>query len=122
MKKAGLPLLIAALAIVSGNAVAKGKQNDFKTVTRVHYVQDCIKLNEGKMNIYEATHKCSCVIDELAKVFSEAEFEEANAGFRYKNLPGERGATFRDDKGVKSGIDLFHKTHIEAYESCRMRR
>jgi hypothetical protein len=55
-------------------------------------------------------------------VFTEKDFEDANTGFRYQNLPGERGAMFKDDADVTDGIGLFKKTHAEAYESCRIRR
>jgi len=96
--------------------------NDFSTVTRVQFVMDCMELNQGKMNAYETVHKCSCVVDELAKTFTQTEFEDANAGFRFRNLPGDRGAQFRDDKGVQSGIKLFKQAHSDAYEECRIRR
>ncbi|MDB2705484.1 hypothetical protein N9Y67_02965 [Pseudomonadota bacterium] len=118
IKKISMSVLAASLVVISSASVA----NDFSTVTRVHFVQDCISLNAGKMNVYESTHKCSCVIDELAKVFTEAEFEDANTGFRFKNLPGDRGAVFGDDTDVQDGISLFQKTHAEAYASCRIRR
>jgi uncharacterized protein (DUF2235 family) len=118
MKKASMSLLTAALVALPGLGVA----NDFSTVTRVHYVQDCLSLNEGKMNIYEATHKCSCVVDKLAEVFTQTQFEDANAGFQFRNLPGDRGGMFRDDTDVTDGISLFKKVHAEAYETCRIRR
>lgn len=118
MRKLSMSIAAVGLIAVSNVSVA----NDFSTVTRVHFVQDCISLNQGKMNIYEATHKCSCVVDELAKVFTEAEFEDANAGFRFSNLPGDRGAVFRDDADVKDGVSLFQKAHAEAYDACRIRR
>jgi len=118
MKNPSISLLAAGLIMLPGLSFA----NDFSTVTRVHYVQDCIKLNEGKMNIYEATHKCSCVVDKLAEVFTQTQFEDANAGFQFRNLPGDRGGVFRDDADVTDGISLFKKTHVEAYEACRIRR
>ncbi len=118
MKKAGLLLAAAGLSVVSSIAVA----NDFTTVSRVRYVQDCIIQNDGKMNVYEATLKCSCVIDKLAEDFTQVEFENANAGFRYRNIPGDRGAMFKDDTDIQDGIKSFKQLHGEAYQSCRMRR
>ncbi|NQY25647.1 MAG: hypothetical protein HRT92_00555 [Piscirickettsiaceae bacterium] len=117
MKKAGILLAAAGLSVVSNIAVA----NDFTTVTRVRYVQDCITFNEGKMNIYESTLKCSCVIDTLAENFTQVEFENVNAGFRYRNIPGDRGGMFKDDIDVQDGIKTFKELHLEAYKSCRMR-
>ncbi|HDY86175.1 hypothetical protein LCGC14_0921870 [marine sediment metagenome] len=117
MNKAGITLLMAGLLGIPGLSAA----NDFSTLTRVQYVQDCIASNQGKMNIYEATNKCSCVVDKLAESFTETEFEDADTGFKYRNLPGDRGAMFRDDADVVDGIDHFKKAHAEAYDSCRMR-
>lgn len=118
MKKAGMSLLAAGLVILP----SVGMSNDFSTVTRVKYVQECIELNQGRMNLYEATYKCSCVVDKLAEVFTESQFEDANAGFQFQNLPGDRGGMFRDDADVVDGIGLFKKTHADAYDSCRIRR
>lgn len=117
MKHPRLLLIAASLFLLPSISSA----NDFSTVTRVQYVMDCLQLNEGKMNIYEATHKCSCVVDKLAAVFTQSEFEAANAGFQFRNLPGDRGGMFRDDADVTDGIGLFKKTHADAYESCRIR-
>lgn len=117
MNKAGITLLMTGLLALPGISLA----NDFTTVTRVQYVQDCIASNQGKMNIYEATSKCSCVIDKLAESFTQVEFEDANTGFQYRNLPGDKGGMFRDDTDVVDGISDFIKAHAEAYKSCRMR-
>jgi len=116
MKIAGTSLIAAGLMILPTMAMS----NDFSTVTRVHYVNDCMTANTD-MNVYEGTHKCSCVIDKLAEVFSEKEFEDISVGFRYKNLPADRGATFRDDKNITSGLKLYDKTIAEAYKECRIR-
>jgi hypothetical protein len=117
MKHPQLSLIAASLLMLPGISMA----NDFSTVTRVQYVMECIQLNDGKMNLYEVTHKCSCVVDKLADVFTQREFEDANTGFQLRNLPGDRGGVFKDDEDVKSGIGLFKKTHADAYASCRIR-
>jgi len=64
MKHPQLSLIAASLLMLPGIGMA----NDFSTVTRVQFVMECIQLNDGKMNLYEATHKCSCVVDKLAEV------------------------------------------------------
>lgn len=118
MKKTSISLIIAGIMTLP----SIGTANDFLTVTTVQYVQQCIELNGGKMNLYEATYKCSCVIDKLAEDFTQVEFEEANTGFQLKNLPGDRGGEFRDDKGVRSGISSFQEKHVVAYQTCKIRR
>ncbi len=117
MKKTSMAILAASLIAASGLSQA----HDFKTITRVHFVQDCVKANESTMNIYEATTKCSCVIDKLAEVFTEKQFEELETGYLYRNMPGDRGGEFKDDADVNDYIDLFKKTNAKAYKECRMR-
>jgi hypothetical protein len=116
MKIAGITLIAAGLTVVPTMAMS----NDFSTVTRVQYVMDCMEAN-SHMNVYEGVHKCSCVVDKLAEVFTQTEFEDISVGFMYRNLPADRGATFRDDKQIRSGLKLFEKTQAEAYQSCRIR-
>jgi hypothetical protein len=118
MKKTSISLIIAGMMALP----SIGTANDFLTVTTVQYVQQCIELNSGKMNLYESTYKCSCVIDKLAEDFTQTEFEEANTGFQLKNMPGDRGGEFRDDKNVRAGISSFQEKHVEAYEKCKIRR
>ena len=117
MRKTSISLLVAGLAALP----ALGLANDFSTITRVQYVLGCIDANP-KMNLYEASNKCSCVVDKLAEVFTQREFEEADTGFQMRNMPADRGGMFRDDADVKEGIGLFQKTHAEAYDACRVRR
>jgi hypothetical protein len=115
MNKAGMTLVAAGMAVLPTMAMS----NDFSTVTRVHFVMDCMQAHPD-MNVYESTNKCSCVIDKIADVFSQEEFEDISTGFMYKNMPADRGATFRDDKGIKSGLKLFEETNANAYESCNL--
>ncbi len=117
MKKTSILLIIASMMTLPSIATA----NDFLTVTTVQYVQQCMERNQGKMNLYEATYKCSCVIDKLAEEFTQTEFEEADTGFQLKNLPGDRGGEFKDDKKVGGLIGRFQKVHAQAYEDCKMR-
>lgn len=117
MNNTRLALLAAALWALASASMA----NDFSTVARVKFVQDCLSSHPN-MNVYEGTHKCSCVIDKVAQVFTQREFEDANTGFQLKNLPGDRGGVFRDDDDVMDGIGLFKKVHAQAYKACHIKR
>ena len=117
MKKISLALFVASLMALPSISMA----NDFSTVTRVQYVLDCMDSNP-KMNVYEGSNKCSCVVDEIAKVFTQREYEDINTGYQMSNLPADRGGVFRDDDRVGTGIKSFKQVHAEAYESCRIRR
>jgi hypothetical protein len=104
--------------MLSFNAIAEN-QKDFSTVTKVQYVNDCMQANT-KLNVYEGVHKCSCVVDKLDEAFTQTEFEDINTGYMYKNLPADRGAQFRDDKGLSSGIDKYEELSASAYKECRI--
>jgi hypothetical protein len=113
-----MSLLVAGMIATAPSLVFA---NDFSTITRVHYVQECIGANP-KMNLYEATYKCSCVVDKLAEQFTEKQFEEADTGFQMSNMPADRGGMFRDDADVTDGIGRFKQVHAEAYKACKIRR
>ena len=61
MNKLTRPLLCASLVLLCGTAIA----NDFPTVDRVTYVQECMRTHPGPN--YEMVNKCSCALDALAK-------------------------------------------------------
>jgi len=116
MKKMGASLLVAGFIALPSIAMA----NDFSTITRVQYVLDCMDSNP-KMNVYEGSNKCSCVIDEVAESFTQREYEDINTGFQMRNLPADRGGVFRDDEGVRAGLRTFEQIHSDAYKNCRIR-
>jgi hypothetical protein len=116
MRNISLSMLVAGLVMLPSVTMA----NDFTTAARVQFVLECMDGNP-KMNVYEGVNKCSCVADELAKHFTQREFEEANTGFQFRNLPADRGAMFRDDDAVTSGIKSFKHIYADAYKTCRIR-
>ena len=121
MTKTRLTMLVAGMAFLPGLAMADdhGKQ-DFSTVTKVHYVQDCMTAN-GDMNVYESVHKCSCVVDKLDEAFTETEFDDISTGYMYKNLPADKGAQFRDDKELNKVSDKYEEVIAAAYKDCKLK-
>ena len=115
MKKISLAMLAAGMVILP----SIGSANDFSTVTRVHYVLDCMHANPT-MNVYEAVNKCSCVVDKLAENFSQREFEDIDTAYQLRNMPADKGEEFRDDAGVKGNMKKFEKIHAAAYKYCRI--
>ncbi|MDX1574260.1 MAG: hypothetical protein R3341_09550 [Methylophaga sp.] len=120
MIKTSLTMLVAGMAFLPGLAMADDhSEQDFSTVTKVHYVQDCMTANSD-MNVYESVHKCSCVIDKIDMSFTQQEFEDIHTGYMYKNLPADRGAQFRDDKVLNDSMDKFDKVIKTAYKECKL--
>ncbi|MCB2425926.1 hypothetical protein [Methylophaga pinxianii] len=118
MKKTSLTVLFASMAMLSAAAIADDHV-DFSTVTKVQYVTDCMQAN-NKLNVYEGINKCSCVVDKLDEAFTQTEFEDISTAYMYRNLPADRGAQFRDDKGLSSGMDKYEEVSATAYKECRI--
>lgn len=124
MNFAKLTVIAAGMTLMPLSAIAddhKKDEHDYSTVNRVHYVQECMAAN-GHMNVYEATHKCSCVIDKIAEDFTQTEFEDLSTAYKYKNMPADKGAQFRDHKGLSADMDKYEKTVVDAYRTCRITR
>jgi len=120
MTKTSLTMLVAGMAFMPALAMADDhSEQDFSTVTKVHYVQDCVTAN-GDMNVYESVHKCSCVIDKIDTVFTQREFEDVSTGYKYKNMPADKGAQFRDDKVLNDTMDKFDTVIKAAYKECKL--
>ncbi len=62
--------------------------NDFPTLARVEYVQECINRTGGQQN---HMYQCVCVVDRIAETMSYDEFVESSTFAKYSTLPGEGG-------------------------------
>ncbi|EMR12662.1 hypothetical protein MPL1_09290 [Methylophaga lonarensis MPL] len=114
MNKLSTSLFAAAMIAIPSLAAA----NDFSTMTRVQYVQECVQSNPH-MNLYESTNKCSCVIDEIAKEYNQVEFDDAAASYKYRNMVADRGRTVRQNS--REAVSKFEKVLLTSYETCKMR-
>lgn len=84
-----LPLL-CALGWVAGSACA----NDFPTVERVVFVQECMRNHPGPQ--FEMTNKCSCALDALAAQVKYDEYVTLSTVGKAMSIGGERGGAIRD--------------------------
>lgn len=92
--------------------------HDYPTYARVEYVNDCV-VKSGKLaNLYQ----CSCVIDRMADRLTYDDFVEASTFVKYKDLPGEGGALFRETERGRSMAKLFDQVESEAYRACGLAR
>lgn len=123
MNFAKLTVIAAGMSLMPTFAMADdhGEDHDYSTVNRVHYVQECMAAN-GDMNVYEGTHKCSCVIDKIAEDFTETQFEDLSTAYKYKNMPADKGAQFRDHEELSADMKDYEKTVTDAYRTCRITR
>ena len=68
------PLLIAALAAAASLVGTAARANDFPTVARVLWVQDCLREHPGPN--FEMINKCACAADRVADQLSIEQYDE----------------------------------------------
>lgn len=112
MKKPFNILLSATLALFCGVAIA----NDFPTVERVNYVQECMRTHPGPN--FEMVNKCSCALDALAKEVKHAEYVEMSTASNANSIGGERGNTIRDTETLQAKIKKYREVQARAKKGC----
>ena len=110
-----LPSLLGAALLCASSVAADSPVNDYPTVARVEFVQDCISKHGGKL---ENLYQCSCAIDRIANSLSYDDFVEASTYAKYSSLPGEGGGIFRDSDKARQMAKRYRETEAEAYRSC----
>lgn len=101
-----------ALPLAAGLAAA----NDFPTVDRVLYVQDCVKAHPGPY--YEMVNKCSCALDTLAREIKHEDYVDMNTIVNAMSIGGERGNSLRDNETVKPQIKRWRELQAKAKNAC----
>ncbi len=102
-----------ALCAASTPALA----NDFPTIDRVRFVQECMALRNSIK--YETLYACSCTLDKIAAQISYDKFVEADSYVRMRNMRGERGGLFRDsDDHARTVRKRFHDVKARAEAGC----
>lgn len=89
--------------------------NDYPTADRVEYVLECLYDHGGKQ---EYVYKCSCAIDEVAKVLPYDEYLEVSTAARYQTLGGDRGGEFRDPEAVKDAVKKYRELQTQSKQQC----
>jgi hypothetical protein len=90
--------------------------NDFPTVDRVLYVQDCIKANPGPY--YEMVNKCSCALDTVAREVTHDEYVSMTTIVNAVTIGGERGSEMRDNESLKPQIKRYRELQAQARKAC----
>lgn len=106
--------LLSACALII--AAAPSLANDFPTVERVLYVQDCIRANPGPN--YEMVAKCSCALDTLARDVKYADYVSMTTIVNAMSIGGERGNDLRDNETVKPQIKRYRDLQALVKKAC----
>lgn len=110
MNKTALLLCLAAAAAVPARA------NDFPTVDRVLYVQECMRANPGPY--YEMVNKCSCALDRVAEQVRHEDFVSMQTIVNAMTIGGERGNDLRDNETLKPQMKRYRELQAAANKSC----
>ena len=104
--------LLAALLIAAGAAHA----NDFPTVARVLYVEDCIKAHPGPY--FEMVNKCSCAVDSFAAQVKYDEYSTMQTISNGMSIGGERGNSIRDTPTLQPELKKYRELQVKVKKGC----
>jgi len=100
-------------------AAAKAPVNDFPTVDRVLYVQECMREHPGPG--FEMVNKCSCTLDKLAASVKYEDYVTMSTIVKAMTIGGERGGAIRDVPSYKPEVKRYRELVSKAETSCFIR-
>jgi len=106
-----LPLALAGLIFT-----LPAWANDFPTVDRVLYVQECMNSRPGPY--YEMVNKCSCALDALAREISFDDYVQISTAAKATSIGGERGSYIRDAESLQAQIKRYRELQAKAKSGC----
>ena len=106
------PLL--ALALLS--APLASRANDFPTVDRVLYVQECLRAHPGPQ--FEMVNKCSCAVDKVAAELPYDDYVTMSTAANATTIGGERGSYIRDTEGLQVLIRQYKALQTKVKKAC----
>jgi hypothetical protein len=109
-----LRLTLATLALSA--ACVPARANDFPTVDRVLYVQECMRDNPGPN--FEMVNKCSCALDALAREVKYEQYVEMSTIAKAMSIGGERGNDLRDNETLKAPLKRYRELQAKVQKGC----
>jgi len=118
---AGACLLAACAAASAAPAARPAKAppapaNDFPTVDRVLYVQECMRAHPGPG--FEMTNKCACTLDKLAASMKYEEYVTMSTIVKAMSIGGERGGAIRDVPSYEPQVKRYKDLVSKAEKAC----
>lgn len=118
--KMRLPIVLGFIGFAAIAPAADAARNDFPTVDRVEYVQECMRNHPGSR--HETLYKCSCTIDRIASEIRYAEYVELWTAANAVSIGGERGAQLRDAQVSQDMAKKFRTIEAKAQKGCFLRK
>ena len=101
-------------ALLALSALARA--NDFPTVDRVLYVQECMREHPGPN--FEMVNKCSCALDALAREVKYEQYVEMSTIAKALSIGGERGNDLRDNETLKAPLKRYRELQAKVQKGC----
>lgn len=115
---ASLVLFTAVFAgLLAGAAPATARDNDFPTVDRVLYVQECMRSHPGGGH-YEMVNKCACAQEHLAAEISFDDYVNMSTAANATTISGERGGYIRDNEPLQELIKRYRALQTRVKKAC----
>jgi hypothetical protein len=95
---------------------AAAQANDFPTVERVLYVQECMQIHPGPQ--FEMINKCSCALDTLASDVSYDDYVTMSTISKATTIAGERGGVIRDAPSLAPQVKRYRELQAKANKAC----
>lgn len=112
MKTLRLSAIAGGLAFAAAAALA----NDFPTIDRVLYVNDCMRTHPGPT--FEMISKCSCAVDRLAEQVKFDDYVSMTTVVNAVSIGGERGGELRDNDSIKPQIARWRELQAKVQKAC----
>jgi hypothetical protein len=109
-----LRILLPTCALLAASLAAQA--NDFPTVDRVLYVQECMRANPGPQ--FEMVNKCSCALDRLAAEVRFDDWVGMSTIVNAVSIGGERGGQLRDNESLKPQIARYRELQARVRKAC----
>jgi hypothetical protein len=114
MKTLRNPTALWACCILLAGAAARA--NDFPTLERVLYVQECMRAHPGPQ--FEISSKCACTLDALALHVRYNDYVTLSTLSKAVSMAGERGGEIRDAPSTAPQIKRYRELQAQAEQSC----
>jgi hypothetical protein len=108
------PSLLTLCALLMLTAAAGA--NDFPTVDRVLYVQECMRAHPGPQ--FEMISKCSCALDALANDLKHDDYVTMSTISKAISIGGERGGTIRDAPALEAQAKRYREIQTKVEKGC----
>jgi len=106
----------ALLLLCTLSAASVADANDFPTVDRVLYVQECMRAHPGPH--FEMVNKCSCALDRLASEVKYDDYVTMTTIVNAVSIGGERGGEMRDNESLKPQIARYRELQARVTKAC----